>query len=134
MRRTKRVTIALRPVHHWILWSIDNREPFKVSGKRGRYLYVGGVVTRVDPKKKRPFSYIAWTTVSCASPWTYDRKEAQTFSSLEAARLMRRFVWLEWGHRHARPRDGYAITRVTKWVRVRGTGTNSAPETKGKGG
>jgi hypothetical protein len=115
------------PHTYWIVWAVDERKPFRSRKYPGKWCtYINGIVTPIDPKKVRAFSYVAWTRVSCASPWTYDRREAERCPSLAAARALRRFVWLSWGQHHERASDHYKITRVT--VRPRGTLTNSKPE------
>lgn len=118
--KTKMRKVTLRPVSYWLVWGVDDREPFTVPGKRGVYLYVGGVPTKVDPERRRPFSYVTWTNPhrGVSSPWTYRRDEAEQFHAKSAAFAMRTLLFeLGWGRRPNKSlRECYGITRVTRWL------------------
>jgi len=104
---------------YWLVWGVDDRplEYKRVKGKRRPGRLYNGVWHEVDPAKRMPFSYVAWTqrAFGCNSPWAYARNEAERFYSRKAAYAMRRFLWEHgWGRKNAKTlREAYGITKVT---------------------
>lgn len=113
---------------YWIVWSVDDRAPVWKGGRP--YRYQNGKLELCDPSKRTAFSYLVWTRRPSGSPWSYDRNDAQRFTSLKSARLMRRHIFEEFkiDKGGLTPRVCYGISRVTRVRRGELVTTSALPK------